>query len=678
MDDLLNQTPPPPMAQFKRESFKRHEDNEKLLTRDAERYKKILTRSDLKRARRALASVQFKIDELGLDALLAQRQTILQEQSEAIEALERLRVRWMNSTEEGKEKIRPKAEHAREAILDTKARLKEINLSLLPYRTLIARRDDIQGRIDEHVTVTLDEAQRLRDSREMMQEANLHAEIIIRTWNRRGLCYEVHRGNKILRRSVKFERIIAMPDEIQFKIAASRKGLIGGTVDLLPNGVSAYKLVEPEMLRELSISCERQIASPNIEGDTDWDSGVWLRLFRLKAPDGIVKKVLWTQVMMRYQADNREKYPFPAGIRAGRSILWINLTDHPHLMVNGQTGAGKTNLLRMILATLVSQHSPDELRFVLVDLKRGGDLNPFAQAPHCVGPVLKSVSEVADVLAQCEKLMSERMETISRVTNDITKYNRIVDPSLRMPRLLIVFDEYTAIHSKGKELASRIEASGIMLATQGRAAGIQLLIGNQQPFSDAVNKQIKANVTVVFGGRQRTQGASMSMFGDASATKIPKIAGRMIVDDGNNTHQIQTPLIEDDDVMRAVAHSVKWGPGRLFELPHIESLDDTQPSEPIVIQGAKREVSEEDVIAVALDHFGGELKATKIHQHLPIGRDRTLAMVKSIIEKGGGEYRGQRFTLQKQVGNFYKLQFTESGLLPEEGLSNIEEAKAWG
>ena len=63
------------------------------------------------------------------------------------------------------------------------------------------------------------------------------------------------------------------------------------------------------------------------------------------------------------------------------------VADGPHVLVGGTTGAGKSELLRTLVAGLAASADPDEVTFVLIDFKGGSAFDACAGLPHTVGLV---------------------------------------------------------------------------------------------------------------------------------------------------------------------------------------------------------------------------------------------------------------------------------------------------
>ncbi len=74
-----------------------------------------------------------------------------------------------------------------------------------------------------------------------------------------------------------------------------------------------------------------------------------------------------------------ESYDGPFGIDIRK--------DGPHGLIAGTTGAGKSELLQTLVASLAVANRPDEMTFVLVDYKGGSAFNDCVRLPHTVGMV---------------------------------------------------------------------------------------------------------------------------------------------------------------------------------------------------------------------------------------------------------------------------------------------------
>jgi S-DNA-T family DNA segregation ATPase FtsK/SpoIIIE len=66
---------------------------------------------------------------------------------------------------------------------------------------------------------------------------------------------------------------------------------------------------------------------------------------------------------------HRGRLRLPLGKDIAGEVKVVYLTQMPHLLIAGATGSGKTVFVKALLASLLFQYTPDELRLVLIDPK---------------------------------------------------------------------------------------------------------------------------------------------------------------------------------------------------------------------------------------------------------------------------------------------------------------------
>lgn len=176
----------------------------------------------------------------------------------------------------------------------------------------------------------------------------------------------------------------------------------------------------------------------------------------------------------------------PIGTRGGgeRLRLWfgVNHDNQPcaHGMLGAMTGAGKSNLYHSFISSLTVRYSPEELRLYLIDGKDGVEFQPYRILPHAEVVSLRSSPELSrSVLAELIAEKERRNEIFVRAgVNDITNYRAKGEPEGRLPRILLLVDEYQELFEGDKDgIASNFL---LQLSQQGRSAGIHMLLGSQR------------------------------------------------------------------------------------------------------------------------------------------------------------------------------------------------------
>ncbi|MET8143921.1 FtsK/SpoIIIE domain-containing protein [Sphaerisporangium sp. NPDC005288] len=171
--------------------------------------------------------------------------------------------------------------------------------------------------------------------------------------------------------------------------------------------------------------------------------------------------------------------------------------DGPHALIAGTTGAGKSELLQTLVATLAVVNRPDEMTFVLVDYKGGSAFAECADLPHTVGLVTdldthlveRALVSLGAELRRREHLLAEA--GAKDIEDYLDKRTRGGDVLAALPRLLLVIDEFA---SMARELPDFV--SGLVnIAQRGRSLGIHLVLATQRP-SGAVTADIRANTNL--------------------------------------------------------------------------------------------------------------------------------------------------------------------------------------
>jgi DNA segregation ATPase FtsK/SpoIIIE-like protein len=356
-----------------------------------------------------------------------------------------------------------------------------------------------------------------------------------------------------------------------------------------------------------------------------------------------------SQLLAKYPHDKRLKFPVPFGLRKGRIVNWAYLSEYPHYMVNGISGSGKTNLFRVVLSTLISKNSPDEVRIVLVDLKQGGDFSYFETCQHLLTEIVTDLDALEVITSQLIRLMTYRMSLFKKLSAfDIDRFNSRVDRSEQMPRVLVMMDEFMSIkHLPGdSDTRNRIVNNMSRLAMQARASGIHLMVGGQQAFSaNGIGGALRDNISYTLTGRQRTAYASIATLGHGGARKILDIPGRMICDKAGQIFDIQTPLATEDDIKRAVDAGEQWEAPRPFPWGNVTE-DEINA---ILSELDVTEFDETDLVRVSLETYGGIINTRGIFDsaicHLSI---RELEYLRdTLVKKGLVNYDGETYSIKR-------------------------------
>ncbi len=165
-------------------------------------------------------------------------------------------------------------------------------------------------------------------------------------------------------------------------------------------------------------------------------------------------------------------------------------------------------LMRVILTTWVKYASPEDLRLVLVDLKRA-DLGPFHRIEH-VDVLCFEAKDMRKPFALLRAEMYRRGDLL--LEHGVTHTSRL---PFKLPRIVVVVDEMSII-KRETDLVEMIQ----QFASQGRALGVHTIISMKRPGADLLNSALKANLRVRISGRQA----------DATNAKVAGVIGAEEID----------------------------------------------------------------------------------------------------------------------------------------------------
>lgn len=179
--------------------------------------------------------------------------------------------------------------------------------------------------------------------------------------------------------------------------------------------------------------------------------------------------------------------------RGPDGVFAVDIERHgPHALVAGTTGAGKSELLQTLIASLAAGNRPDELNVLLVDFKGGAAFGPCAQLPHTVGMVTDLDGALVErALASLTAELRRREAVLAEVgAKDLADYRRCGRGGT-VPRLVIVVDEFATLAEELPEFVGGL----VGIAQRGRSLGVHLVLATQRP-EGVVSADIRANTNL--------------------------------------------------------------------------------------------------------------------------------------------------------------------------------------
>ena len=218
-------------------------------------------------------------------------------------------------------------------------------------------------------------------------------------------------------------------------------------------------------------------------------------------------------------------------------VVGMDLQKYPHAFIAGETGSGKSNILKCMIHQAINKGYDT----VLIDFKRGVSFSSF----------IDYIDVHFDYLPALEALKAMVNETTRRLdlfrekrVDNLNDYNKVTDNNLK--RQIIFIDELAEFLKPSDKALSKVIYESLETLTRiSRAAGIHLIMGIQRPDSTIISGQIKNNVSFRVCGRFPDREPSIIMLGNVAANKLSDTKGRFIVKD-NEMQEIQCFYYSDN------------------------------------------------------------------------------------------------------------------------------------
>lgn len=255
--------------------------------------------------------------------------------------------------------------------------------------------------------------------------------------------------------------------------------------------------------------------------------------------------IIYRADMKQFNYDPRDVLPAVKGlslpIMAGRSRAgWesYDMVKHPHLLISGETGSGKSVALRSILTTLTETQGHN-IELYCADLKR----SEFHLFRGVADKVVVTPEELRTVLKKITAEMRARGKMLDK--SELAHIDDLPNP----PKYIVLAIDEVSLLRKETDIMAMVEDIGSI----GRALGVFLILSMQRPDSKTLEGSLKINLTVRMSFRQPDETNSRIALGSGEAADIRlSQRGRMYMK-GEELKMIQMPYLELKEAQKLLA-----------------------------------------------------------------------------------------------------------------------------
>ena len=336
-----------------------------------------------------------------------------------------------------------------------------------------------------------------------------------------------------------------------------------------------------------------------------------------------LRGVIETPVFQKLAA--KTKMTIALGKGAGGEAGVADLAKMPHLLIAGATGSGKTVCLNAIVACLLMQNTPDDLRFIMIDPKRV-ELTPYNSIPQLAIPVIVTAEKAIEALRWLNQEMDNRYQELAKVgVRNIEGYNKTRTGKDKMPYIVLVIDELADLMMAGFD---EVEHILCRLAQLARAIGIHLIVATQRPSVDVVTGLIKANFPTRLSFAVTSQVDSRTILDSVGAEKLLGKGDMLYAPtDAAKPNRRQGCYVADAEIERLVffwssQQVQEVAPLKIEAMPASNIPGTHQPPKDTLLEEARKIAEEHD----------GQISTSFLQRRLQIGYPRA-ARLKELLDE---------------------------------------------
>lgn len=340
---------------------------------------------------------------------------------------------------------------------------------------------------------------------------------------------------------------------------------------------------------------------------------------------------------------------------AGQPIV-ADLAKMPHLLIAGSTGSGKSVCMNALIASILFNTHPDEVKMMMIDPKMV-ELSNYNGIPHLIHPVVTDAKKAATALRWAVHEMEKRYELFAHAgVKDISRYNLAAlekEPHNRpapLPQIVILIDELADLMMVAP---ADVEDAICRLAQMARAAGMHLVVATQRPSVDVITGVIKANIPSRIAFAVSSQVDSRTILDMGGAERLLGRGDMLFYPTGQpKPLRVQGVYVSDKEIEALTEYlkSITEAPVYIDEL----SAEGDHPFQ------------EEDELDSLLPEAArlfiecGQASISLLQRRLRIGYTRAARIIDQMEEQGivggyeGSKARAIRMTMQQYEARFGK------------------------
>ena len=341
-----------------------------------------------------------------------------------------------------------------------------------------------------------------------------------------------------------------------------------------------------------------------------------------------VRQVVYIRELLASERfkNNRAKLAIVLGLDVVGTPTIADMARMPHLLIAGATGAGKSVAINSIIASILFNATPDEVRFLMIDPKRI-ELSGYEGIPHLLHPVVVEPKLASRALLWAVREMERRYRMLEEAkVKSFDSYNDVA--AEKLPYIVIIVDELADLMM----VASKdVEGAIARLAQMARAAGIHLILATQRPSVDVLTGLIKANFPTRIAFKVSSKVDSRTIIDGSGAEHLLGMGDMLYMPPSSATiKRVHGAYISEQETSELVTFLKKQGAAVYDE----SVLEQVEEDSSLGGNGAEDDYDDRYDEAVAFVCDAGQASISMIQRRLRIGYNRAARIIEMMEKEG--------------------------------------------
>ncbi len=390
----------------------------------------------------------------------------------------------------------------------------------------------------------------------------------------------------------------------------------------------------------------------------------------IEVPNKIAQAVCMRDIVeSKAWADANAEIPVVLGQDVTGKPMVMDLTKMPHVLIAGSTGSGKTVCINAIIASLLYDSGPEDLRFIMVDPKVV-EMQMYNALPHMLIPVVTEAKKVPGALKWLIAEMEHRYQIFAKTNvRNIAGFNAKIlkdkeeqakaeamdsemsaeerhalsnmevprdddafeVPKKKLPYIVCIIDELADLMMVAP---ADIETCIARIAQLARAAGIHLILATQRPSVNVVTGVIKANLPSRISFKVASKIDSRTILDGGGAEALIGRGDMLFIPPGtSNLVRAQGAFVSDEEIEAIVDFLKEKNDPPVFAEEVQRQIDADDDNAPTAGTG---ENEGDELLPDAIDVLRNTKRASTsmLQRRLRIGYNRAARLMEELEDRG--------------------------------------------